>query len=159
MQIRRATRQDIPEILALIVELADYERAVEEAKATPEQLEAVLFGDNPSVFCEMLDVDGEVAGFALWFLNFSTWTGSYGIYLEDLFIRPAYRHLGYATALLRHLATECVNQGYARFQWSVLDWNEPAISFYKSIGAWPMDEWTTYRLAGEALEAFARGEA
>jgi len=158
MHIRRAVAADVPEILALIRELAIYERAEEEAKATPEQLLAVLFADQPTVFCEMLEVDGAVAGFALWFLNFSTWTGSYGIYLEDLFVRPEYRHRGYATELLQHLAQECVTQGYARFQWSVLDWNEPAISFYQSLGAVAMDEWTTYRLAGPALSAFAMRE-
>ena len=158
MRIRRAEAADVPEILALIRELAIYERAEDEAKATPEQLHNVLFNDQPSVFCELLDVDGAVAGFALWFRNFSTWTGSYGIYLEDLFVRPEFRHRGYATDLLQYLAIECVTQGYARFQWSVLDWNEPALAFYRSLGAVAMDEWTTYRLAGPALAAFAARE-
>lgn len=149
--IRSATPQDIPEILELIKELADYEKAPQEAKATPEQLNAAFFGDSPKVFCEIVELDGTILGCAIWFLNFSTWQGKHGIYLEDLFIRPQYRGSGWGKRLLQHLAAKCVENNWGRFQWWVLDWNEPAIEFYKSLGAVPMDEWTVYRVAGDEL--------
>jgi len=151
MNIRPAKATDIDEILALIYELALYEKAPEEAKATESQIRESFFGDNPKVFCELVEVDGDIAGLAIWFLNYSTWQGKHGIYLEDLFIRPQFRGRGFGKALLKHLAQICVERGYGRFQWWVLDWNEPSIEFYKSFGAVAMDEWTVYRVTGDAL--------
>jgi len=150
--IRSAKPDDLPEIISLIKELADYERAPEEAKATPEDLATALFGSSPKVFCEIVEVDNEIFGFAIWFLNFSTWQGKHGIYLEDLYIRPQYRGLGWGKKLLEHLAAKCVKNDWGRFQWWVLDWNEPAIEFYKSLGAKAMDEWTVYRVSDSALK-------
>ena len=159
--IRPARPDDVPAILQLIQDLAEYEGARHEARATPEQLEHALFGDAPSVFAHLAEHSGpagpEVAGFALWFLNFSTWTGRHGIYLEDLYVRPELRGRGYGAALLAELARICVDRGYARVQWSVLDWNQPAIDFYRRLGAKPLDEWTVYRLEDEALERVANG--
>jgi GNAT superfamily N-acetyltransferase len=151
MNIRPAKATDIDEILALIYELALYEKAPEEAKATESQIRESFFGDNPKVFCELVEVDGDIAGLAIWFLNYSTWQGKHGIYLEDLFIRPQFRGRGFGEALLKHLARICIDRGYGRFQWWVLDWNEPSIEFYKSFGAVAMDEWTVYRVTGDAL--------
>ena len=150
--IRSAKPDDLPEIISLIKELADYERAPDEAKATPEDLAVALFGSSPKVFCEIVEVDNEILGFAIWFLNFSTWQGKHGIYLEDLYIRPQYRGLGWGKKLLQHLAAKCVKNDWGRFQWWVLDWNEPAIEFYKSLGAKAMDEWTVYRVSEGALD-------
>ena len=150
--IRSAKPEDLSEIASLIKELADYERAPEQAIATIEDLSAALFGPSPKVFCEIVEVDGVVLGFAIWFLNFSTWQGKHGIYLEDLFIRPQYRGSGWGRKLLEHLAAKCIENNWGRFQWWVLDWNEPAIEFYKALGAAPMDEWTVYRVAGEELK-------
>ncbi len=155
MQIRPATIADTDEILALIYELAVYEKAPEEAKATREQIIEGFFGENPKVFCEIVEVDGAIAGLAIWFLNYSTWQGKHGIYLEDLFIRPQYRGKGYGKGLLKHLAAICEERGYGRFQWWVLDWNTPAIEFYKSLGAKAMDSWTVYRVSEEALTELA----
>jgi GNAT superfamily N-acetyltransferase len=149
--IRSAKPDDLPEIISLIKELADYERAPGEAKATPEDLAVALFGSSPKVFCEIVEVDNEILGFAIWFLNFSTWQGKHGIYLEDLYIRPQYRGLGWGKKLLQHLAAKCVKNDWGRFQWWVLDWNEPAIEFYTSLGATAMDEWTVYRVSDSAL--------
>jgi len=151
--IRSAQTRDIPEILALIQELAEYERAPEEAVATPEQLEAALFSGSPKVFCEIVEVDGTILGFAIWFLNFSTWQGKHGIYLEDLYIRPQYRGQGWGKKLLQYLAAKCIANDWGRFQWWVLDWNEPSIEFYKSLGAVAMDEWTVYRVSGDELKS------
>jgi len=153
--IRPARIEDTQEILAMIYELAVYEKAPEEAKATAEHIHDSFFGNNPKVFCEIVEHEGAIAGFAIWFLNYSTWQGLHGIYLEDLFIRPEYRKLGYGKDLLKHLARICKERGYGRFQWWVLDWNEPSINFYKAIGAEAMDEWTVYRLSGSALKRFA----
>ncbi len=150
--IRSAKPEDLSEISSLIKELADYERAPEQAIATIEDLSAALFGPSPKVFCEIVEVDGVVLGFAIWFLNFSTWQGKHGIYLEDLFIRPQYRGSGWGRKLLEHLAAKCIENNWGRFQWWVLDWNEPAIEFYKALGASPMNEWTVYRVAGEELK-------
>ncbi|MFJ8043032.1 GNAT family N-acetyltransferase [Kitasatospora sp. NPDC096147] len=153
--IREATPSDVPLILDLIRELAEYEKAPEEAVATAEQLEASLFGVNPAVFGLIAedDASGEAVGFALWFRNFSTWRGTHGIYLEDLYVRPTARGGGHGKALLTELARICVRNGYSRLEWTVLDWNEPAIGFYTSLGAVGMDEWTVHRLTGEALAA------
>jgi GNAT superfamily N-acetyltransferase len=155
MQIRPARPDDVDEIVALIYELALYEKAPEEAKATAQQINDSFFCEAPKVFCEIVDVDGEVAGCAIWFLNYSTWQGKHGIYLEDLFVRPQFRGRGYGKALLVHLASICEERGYGRFQWWVLDWNTPSIEFYKSLGAVAMDEWTVYRVSEEALTQLA----
>ena len=155
MTIRAAHIDDVDEILALIYELAVYEKAPEEAKATREQIIETFFCESPKVFCELVEVDGEIAGCAIWFLNYSTWLGKHGIYLEDLFVRPQYRGKGYGKALLKYLASICDERGYGRFQWWVLDWNEPSIEFYKSLGAVAMDEWTVYRVSEQALKNLA----
>jgi GNAT superfamily N-acetyltransferase len=153
--IRHATPADVPVILAMIGELAAYERAPEAARATEPQLKEALFGDQPAAFALIAEADGAPVGFALWFRNFSTWTGTHGIYLEDLYVRPEARGDGHGKALLAALAELCVARGYERFEWSVLDWNEPSIGFYRSIGAQPMDEWTVFRLTGSALHNLA----
>jgi len=151
--IRPATAEDIPAIHAMVRELADYERALDDAEATEEQLHSALFGPHPAAFAHIAEDDttGSVVGFALWFLNFSTWKGVHGLYLEDLYVRPQSRGGGHGKALLTELARICVQRGYGRLEWSVLDWNEPSIGFYKSLGAVPMDEWTVFRLTGEPL--------
>jgi GNAT superfamily N-acetyltransferase len=152
MEIRSATKNDLPVILELITELAEYERAPDQVIATVKDLEAALFIKDPKVFCCLVESEGEIAGLALWFLNFSTWQGKHGIYLEDLFIRPEFRGQGFGKALLQYLAGICLQEGYPRFQWWVLDWNDPAIEFYKSLGAEAMDEWTVYRVSEDALK-------
>ncbi|MXM67577.1 GNAT family N-acetyltransferase [Streptomyces sp. HUCO-GS316] len=152
--IRTATPADVPVIHALILELAAYEKAPHEARATPEQLHEALFGERPAAYAHIAEDDatGEAVGFALWFLNFSTWRGVHGIHLEDLFVRPTARGAGHGKALLRELARICVTRGYQRLEWSVLNWNTPAMEFYASLGARPQDEWTVYRLTDESLE-------
>ncbi|MFF1253414.1 GNAT family N-acetyltransferase [Pseudarthrobacter sp. NPDC058329] len=153
--IRPATPQDVPAILRMIHELAHYEKEPDAVRNTPEMLEQVLFSSNPRVFAAMAENDtGEVRGFALWFLNYSTWEGVHGIYLEDLYVSPEARGEGHGKALLQHLAGIAVENGYARVEWSVLDWNEPSINFYRRLGAQPMDGWSTFRLTGDALEQF-----
>jgi GNAT superfamily N-acetyltransferase len=156
LSIRAARPADSALIFALVRELADYEKLSAEVDATPERIAAVLFCDSPRVFCDIAEWDGEAAGFALWFLNFSSFRGRHGIYLEDLFVRPAFRQRGIGKALLARLAQRCVEEGWARFEWAVLDWNAPSIAFYKSIGAQVMDEWKNCRLSGPALTAFAK---
>ncbi len=156
MSIRPATVEDTDEILAMIYELALYEKAPDEAKATREQIIDSFFSADPKVFCEIVEADGEIAGLAIWFLNYSTWQGKHGIYLEDLFIRPQFRGRGFGKALLKHLAAICQERGYGRFQWWVLDWNEPSIEFYKALGAVAMDEWTVYRVSEAALTRLAQ---
>jgi GNAT superfamily N-acetyltransferase len=136
-------------------ELAEYERSPELCTLTDEQLDSALFGPKAVAHCHVAEVADEVVGCAIWFLNFSTWRGVPGVYLEDLFVRPAHRGSGLGTALLAALAGICADRGYARLEWQVLDWNEPSIGFYRALGAAPMDEWTTYRLDGNALAAFA----
>ncbi|MFG2096089.1 GNAT family N-acetyltransferase [Streptomyces sp. NPDC048612] len=153
--IREATPEDVPVILAMIGELAAYERAPEAAQATEPQLKDALFGPQPAAFALIAEEGGAPVGFALWFRNFSTWTGTHGVYLEDLYVRPEARGGGHGKALLAALAEICVARGYERFEWSVLDWNEPSIGFYRSIGAQPMDEWTVFRLTGKALHNLA----
>ena len=155
MKIVRALPQDCEVILELIKDLAEYEKAPHEVKATVKDLEATLFSSQPSAFCDLVKVDGETVGFAIWFLNYSTWQGKYGIYLEDLFIKPEFRGAGYGKALLKHLAKLCMENGYGRLQWWVLDWNKPAIDFYLSLGAKAMDEWTVFRVSGDALKKLA----
>ncbi|CAB4790947.1 unannotated protein [freshwater metagenome] len=155
MNIRRATIADGYAILTLIRDLAEYERELDAVEATVETLAATLFGTQPTAFCDLVEVDGEVVGMAIWFLNFSTWQAKYGIYLEDLFVQPSHRGQGFGHSLLKHLAQTCVENGYGRFQWSVLDWNQPAIDFYTQLGAEAMDEWTVYRVSGEALTQLA----
>jgi GNAT superfamily N-acetyltransferase len=154
--IRPARPDDAPTIVQLIRELAEYERAPQEARATEDQIRAALFAPQPQVFCHMAEHEGEIAGFALWFCSFSTWTGCQGLYLEDLFVRPVFRGRGYGRALLQELARICVERGYARFEWAVLDWNEPSIGFYRALGAVPKDEWIVYRLSGDALQRLGR---
>jgi GNAT superfamily N-acetyltransferase len=150
-RVRRARVADVPAIVALVEGLAEYERARDECRLTEAQLTEALFGASPAVFCHVAEHEGEVAGCAIWFLSFSTWRGVHGIYLEDLYVRPETRGTGLGKALLTALAQECVTQGYERLEWSVLNWNTPAINFYKSLAAKPQDEWTIYRLTDEAL--------
>ncbi|MYW00884.1 GNAT family N-acetyltransferase [Streptomyces sp. SID3343] len=153
--IREATAADVPAIHAMVRGLAEYEKALHEVKATEEQLHTALFGPAPAAFAFIAEDDatGEVVGFALWFLNFSTWEGVHGVYLEDLYVRPEARGGGHGRALLQRLARVCTERGYARLQWSVLDWNAPSIAFYDSLGATPEQEWIGYRLTGNALTA------
>ncbi|MBT2384584.1 GNAT family N-acetyltransferase [Streptomyces sp. ISL-11] len=163
--IRPATPADVPVIHAMVRELAEYERALVDARATEEQLRDALFGSDPAAFALIAESDenaegeggtaGEPVGFAVWFRNFSTWTGTHGIYLEDLYVRPRARGAGHGRALLAELARICVDRGYQRFEWSVLDWNAPSIAFYRSLGAEPMDEWTVQRMSGEPLHTLA----
>jgi GNAT superfamily N-acetyltransferase len=155
MLIRSAVPGDVPSIVGLISDLAEYEHLAHEAIARDEDIYRALFAENPHVFCHVAEQNGEVIGFALWFLNFSTFHGASGLYLEDLFVREQHRGGGVGTALMKELARLCVERGYTRFQWWVLDWNTPSIGFYESIGAVAMDEWTVYRLSGDPLRAFA----
>ena len=155
-RIRRVVPSDVDRVVALTHELADYEKAPDECHLTVEQLHTALFGHRPALFGHVAEVDGEVVGFAVWFLSFSTWRGVHGLYLEDLFVRPEHRGSGLGRALLAALARECVEHGYARFEWSVLNWNTPTIEFYRSVGAVPMDEWTRYLLTDDALRALAQ---
>ncbi|WP_329166626.1 GNAT family N-acetyltransferase [Streptomyces sp. NBC_01267] len=152
--IRNATPADVPVIHAMVQDLAEYEKALHEVRATEAQLHEALFGERPAAFAFIAETpDGRSAGFALWFLNFSTWRGVHGIYLEDLYVRPELRGGGYGKALLTELARTCVERGYERLEWSVLNWNEPSITFYEALGARPQDEWTVYRLTDGALAA------
>jgi GNAT superfamily N-acetyltransferase len=151
-----ATDADIALILGFIRELAVYERAEDQVVATAADIRQSLF-QKRSAHALICSVDGAPAGFAVYFFNYSTWQGRKGLYLEDLYVTPAHRHVGAGKALLQHLARVAVAEGCGRFEWSVLDWNEPALQFYRSIGAWPMPEWVKHRLAGKALEDFARG--
>jgi GNAT superfamily N-acetyltransferase len=153
-RIRRIRPDDVEAAVGLAYDLAEYERAPDECHLTPAQLHTALFGEEPKLFGHVAEVDGEIVGFAVWFLNFSTWRGVHGIYLEDLYVRSSRRGSGLGKALLAALAAECVANGYARLEWSVLDWN-PATEFYKALGAVPMDEWTVNRLADAPLQALA----
>ncbi|WP_240138218.1 GNAT family N-acetyltransferase [Streptomyces sp. MUM 178J] len=151
--IRTAVPADVPEIHRMVCELAEYERALHEVRAGEEQLREALFGERPAAFAHIAeDGSGRIVGFALWFLNFSTWRGVHGIYLEDLYVRPEARGGGHGKALLAELARICVERGYERLEWSVLNWNAPSIAFYEALGARPQDEWTVYRLTDEALK-------
>jgi GNAT superfamily N-acetyltransferase len=142
-------------VLGFVRELAEYERLLHTVDATEAMIDAALFAANPRVFCDIAEWSGEPAGFALWFLNFSSFRGRQGIFLEDLFVRPAYRRKGIGRALFTHLARRCVAERWTRFEWAVLDWNAPSIEFYKTMGAALLDDWTICRLAGPALEQFA----
>ena len=158
--IRPARPEEVPALLELIRELADYERARDAVEATESGLTAALFGERPHAFAHVavLPADGggkEVVGLALWFLTFSTWVGRHGIWLEDLYVRPAWRGQGLGLGLLRALASVCVERGYGRLEWAVLDWNEPSRHFYKSVGARELDEWVINRVDGEALPQLA----
>jgi GNAT superfamily N-acetyltransferase len=180
--IRPAYPEDVPAILALVRDLAEYERALHHVEATVEQLDDALFGPDPQAYClvaehevaehevaehlvaehevaehEVAEQEGTVAGFAIWFLSFSTWLGRHGIYLEDLYVRPELRGLGYGRALLQELARVCVERGYGRLEWAVLDWNEPALGFYRSLGAETQEDWTVHRVRGDALRRLAAG--
>ena len=156
--IRRARPDEAGLVLSLVRELAEYEKLLHEVEATEAMIGEALFGSNIRLFCDIAEWNGEAAGFAVWFINFSTFSGRSGIYLEDLFVRPALRGNGIGKALLSHLAKECVANGWSRLQWSVLDWNTPSIEFYKSLGAVLMDEWTVCKVAGPALAALAEGK-
>jgi GNAT superfamily N-acetyltransferase len=152
LKIRPAKSEEVGEVLQLIQDLATYEKAPEQVEASKEDLLNTIFAKEPRVFCDLVEVDGQIAGMAIWFLNYSTWQAKHGIYLEDLYIKPEFRARGYGKALLKHLAQICDKEGYGRLQWWVLDWNSPAIEFYKSFGAEAMDEWTVYRTSGQALK-------
>ncbi|HEY6912033.1 MAG TPA: GNAT family N-acetyltransferase [Myxococcales bacterium] len=154
--IRKAEPRDVPQILQLIRELAAYEKAPEQAVATEADLLVDGFGPAPRYFCLMADWEGAPAGFAFYFHNYSTWQGRWGLYLEDLFVRPQFRGRGIGKALLVELARIAVREGCGRFQWQVLDWNTPAVEFYEKLGARPLKEWMTMRIDGEALERLAR---
>jgi GNAT superfamily N-acetyltransferase len=153
--IRRAKPEDTADITAMIHGLAEFERAPDQCTVTETQISTALFGNDPTVHGHVAEVDGEVAAMALWFLSFSTWDGVAGIYLEDLFVRPRFRRRGVARALLSALAAECVQKGYTRLSWAVLNWNSDAIALYDDVGAAPQDEWTTYRLSGPPLAGLA----
>ena len=153
--IRSATPGDIPTILALIRELADYEREPESAQATHADLLRDGFGPTPRFHCLIAELEHQPVGFALYFYNYSTWRGHAGIYLEDLFVRPQFRGHGIGKALLAQVAAIAVAEGCPRLEWAVLNWNTPAIDFYHSVGALPQSEWTTMRLSGDALQQFA----
>ncbi len=153
--IRPARPQDVPQIHRLIRELAEYEKSLDQVTATEEDLRRALFGERPAVFAHVAEQDGAVAGFALWFLNYSTWLGRHGIWLEDLYVTPRLRGTGLGRALLAELARICVRSGYGRLDWWVLDWNSAARGFYTSLGAAAMDDWTVHRISGEDLRALA----
>lgn len=152
-RIRPATPDDVPAMVGLVHDLALYERAPEQCVLTDEMLHERLFGPSPAVFGHVAEVDGRVVGIAIWYLTFSTWDGVHGIHLEDLFVDPAQRGSGLGKALLARLAQVCVERGYSRLEWQVLDWNTPSIEFYRSLDAVDLEEWRTYRLAGEPLRS------
>lgn len=153
--IRPANESDIRQILRFVRELADYERGLSEVTATEEDLNYALFGPAAKAHALICERDGESVGFAVYFFNFSTWLGKYGLFLEDLYVTPAARGQGLGKMLLQYLARLAVAQGCGRFEWNVLDWNEPAIRFYESCGAEPQSEWVGYRLSGAALRRFS----
>jgi len=153
--VRPAVPGDEPGILAAIQALAVYEREPDAVENTVEALTRTLFGPEPKAFAHVAERDGAIRGIAVWFLTYSTWTGTHGIWLEDLYVHEEDRGRGYGKALMSALAQICVDRGYRRFEWTVLDWNEPSLAFYLSLGAVPMDEWTTQRLTGDALAALA----
>ena len=153
--LRAAVPGDEAGILAAIHALAVYEREPDAVRTTTDDLTATLFGDDPKAFAHVIERDGGIRAIAVWFLTYSTWTGRHGIWLEDLYVHEQYRSSGYGVALLAALAAECLDRGYSRLEWTVLDWNEPAIGFYRALGAEAMEEWTTRRVTGDALTALA----
>jgi GNAT superfamily N-acetyltransferase len=155
IEIRPATADDVALIMHFVRELAEFERAADKVVATEPLLHDALFGAHPAAEAEIASLDGKPVGMALFFHNFSTWTGWRGLYLEDLYVTPEARGSGVGKALLQHLAALAVERGCTRFEWSVLDWNEKAIAFYRSMGAEPMEEWTVYRVTGDALAKLA----
>jgi GNAT superfamily N-acetyltransferase len=156
--IRRVTPDDVEPVVGMVHDLAEYEKAADQCHLTVEQLHAALFDEHPALFGHVAQAeDGTVVGLALWFLNYSTWDGAHGVYLEDLYVRPEHRGGGHGRALLAALAGVCSERGYTRLQWWVLNWNTPSIGFYRALGAEPMDDWTTMRLSGAALGRLARG--
>ena len=155
VRIRRAAPGDVAAITAMIHDLALFERAPEHCSVVENQISSALFGDGETLQAHVAEVEGEVAAMALWFLNFSTWDGVEGIYLEDLFVRPQFRRLGLARRLLAALAKDCVDRNYSRLAWAVLNWNTDAIALYQAVGAQPQREWTTYRVSGSDLAALA----
>lgn len=150
-EVRRIRPSDVDSVVELVHALAAHEGAPEECHLTAAPLHAALFSEAPALYGHVAEVDGGVAAFALWFLNFSTWHGTHGIYLEDLFVRPEHRGAGLGTALLKALATECAEKGYTRLEWVVLESLTDTVAFYRSLGATPMTGWRTFRLAGEPL--------
>jgi GNAT superfamily N-acetyltransferase len=155
LNIRPARPGEAGLVLAFVRELAEYEKLMHECETTEAMIDDALFGAHPRVFCDIAEWNGEPVGNAIWFLNFSTFSGRSGLYLEDLFVRPAFRGKGIGKALMIHLAGKCVENGWTRFEWSVLDWNVPSIAFYQSIGAQLKDEWTICRVSGDALTRLA----
>ena len=153
--VRRARPADVDAMVALVHELAAYEREPGSCTLTAPQLAAALFVPDAALFAHVGEVDGDIVAVAIWFLTYSTWTGTHGVWLEDLFVSPAHRRVGLGRGLLGELARECTTRGYARLEWSVLDWNTPALEFYASLDALAMDEWTTQRVTGPALTALA----
>ena len=153
--IRRVRLGDEIELTAMIHELAEFEHAAQECTVTESQLREALFGDQPTVLGHIAEVDGQAAAGALWFRNFSTWDGVAGIYLEDLYVRPQFRRRGLARKMLAALARECIQNGYTRLSWAVLDWNVDAIALYDTVGGKPQNEWITYRVSGPELSALA----
>ena len=156
MNIRPAEPRDVPALIAMVLELAEYENAPEQAIATEADFTRDLFGESPRVHALVVEVSGEVVAYAFYFLNYSTWLGRHGIYLEDLYVRPAFRGQGFGKALLIQLAQQCVEKGYGRLDWSVLDWNTPSREFYGALGAEGLTEWVPYRVQGDALANLAR---
>ena len=161
--IRPVRSEEVSELWEMVRDLAEYEQAADQLIATPQMYEDILFSDHPSFFAVVAPLadgcggeDHQLSGFAVYFKNFSTWLGRTGIYLEDLYVRPQYRGFGVGRALLGHLAQECVRNGYGRLDWCVLDNNEPALGFYRNLGAQPLDEWTVHRITGKALIDLAR---
>jgi GNAT superfamily N-acetyltransferase len=155
--IRRVREADVAAVVGLVYELADYERLSAECRLTDDQLHQALFAPAPALFGHVAEVAGTVAGYALWFLNYSTWKGTHGIYLLDLYVRPEHRGRGLGRGLLAALAEESCRRGLTGVEWAVLDWNAPAIAFYQAVGARPDEGWTTYRLTGQALAELAGG--
>ena len=155
LSIRRARPDQAGLVLGFVRELAEYEKLSHEVEATEAMIADALFGSDPRLFCAIAEWNGEPVGFAVWFLNFSTFSGRHGVYLEDLYVRPSHRGKGLGKALLVYLAKECVDNGWSRLQWAVLDWNAPSIAFYKSLGAVMLDDWTLCRVSGAALSRLA----
>ena len=155
VSVRPAVAEDSALILQFIRDLAEYEKLLDDVRATRDDVTVALFGENPKAFCDIAEIDGRPVGFALWFYNFSTFIGRHGIYLEDLFVRPEARGSGAGKALLANLARRCVDEDLGRLEWAVLDWNAPSIAFYDSLGAAAMDEWIVRRMTGEALRRLA----